>query len=560
MIGSIRFAGDLHPLLVVTIALAGASVVAWFYLRESRTVASPYNYLLPGLRASAVALAILILAAPVWHRRVTVGTLGQVIFAVDTSQSMSMHDSIEADSNPSRLDRALNFLTGDAQKEGWLETLRETHLVDVITFSSGEPSMAWSSRDGERTPRLMDLSPPGRRTDLVSGMSLNRNGLTTEQTDSPALTPQTAAIVLMTDGRDNLGNSPLDAAERMKSLGIEIHAIGIGSQDEPIDVGIVDVIRPENVASDGRLVGELVLKSSGVTAAGDSPEPIRVRIESLGKTVWQETVPAAAGQQTVPFALEVEPIIDSMLSDAPRGVRRSTVVMDLRAVVETVDGDTREENNAMPFRVAASTRDRRLLILDGSSRWEIRYIRNLFSRDPAWTVDSVLFGPGTDMPTVVRGDKPGELPDTNVAMANYDAIILGEVPPEQYQRADAQRLRDFVQRGGGLIVIDGRYARLRSILEEHLSDLIPVRYTDQQPIAVESLQPNRLAEDHPVLNLWGEQQQRSDFWKNLPAPSLAPMVQSQEGAEVWADAIAGDQSRAPWLVTRLYGAGRVFYL
>ena len=123
--GSIRFAGDLHPAWVIGVALVTASAVAWLYLRETRTVASPYNFVLPALRASAVALAILILAAPVWHRRVTVGTLGQVIFAVDTSQSMSMNDSAEPDSNPSRLDRALNLLTGDSQKPGWLESLSQ---------------------------------------------------------------------------------------------------------------------------------------------------------------------------------------------------------------------------------------------------------------------------------------------------------------------------------------------------------------------------------------------------------------------------------------------------
>lgn len=560
MIGSIRFAGDLHPALVIGFALVAASAVAWLYLRESRTVASPYSFLLPGLRASAVALAILILAAPVWHRRITVGTLGQVIFAIDTSQSMSMNDSAEPESSPSRLDRSLNLLTGDSQNAGWLETLSKTHLVDVIAFSSGEPSIVWSSRDNEGAPGLIDLDANGLRTDLASGMSLAHSGLAPTHADAPALPPQTAAVVFLTDGRDNIGGSPLDAAEQLKSSGIHIHTIGIGSQDEPIDVGIVDVIRPESVASDGQLNGEVLLKSVGVSNDGGSQGNVTVRIESGGKIVWQNTVPASSDQQTVPFVLDVESILGSMQADSPRGVRRSTVVMDLRAVVEKIDGDTHAENNVMPFRVAASTRDRRLLILDGSSRWETRYLRNLFSRDPAWTVETVLFGPGTDMPIVRRGDRPGEFPDSDVAIAGYDAIILGEIPPEQFEKADADRIIDFVTRGGGLIVIDGRYGRLRAIAQNQLPALIPVRYTDAQPMAVKSIRPNSLAEDHPVLNLWGDTEERNRFWENLPAPPLAPMIEPQEGAEVWADVVDSDQRRAPWLVTRLYGAGRVFYL
>ena len=540
--GSIRFAGDLHPLLVVGVALAAASLVAWLYLRESRTVASPYSFLLPSLRASAVALAILILAAPVWHRKITVGTLGQVIFAVDTSQSMSLNDSAEPESNPSRLDRALNLLTGDTQNQGLLESLSQTHLVDVIAFSAGEPSMVWTSRGEESSPSVIDLSASGLRTDLSSGMSLAHSGLAPTHSDAPAIAPRTAAVVFLTDGRDNIGRSPLDAAEQLKSSGIEVHAIGIGSQDEPIDVGIVDVIRPENVASDGQLAGEVMLKSFGVSNDGSSTSNLTVRIESGGKTVWQETVDASSNQQSIPFLLDVESILGSLQTDSPRGVRRSTIVMDLRAVVEQVDGDTHAENNTMPFRVAASTRDRRLLILDGSSRWEIRYIRNLFSRDPAWTVDTVLFGAGTDMPVVRRGDQPGELPDTDVAMAAYDAIILGEIPPDQFSTTDADRIRDFVTRGGGLIVIDGRYDRIRVLAQDKLPALIPIRYLGEPPFAVKSIRPNSLGEDHPVLNLWGDKQQRVSFWDNLPAPPLAPMIEAQEGAEVWADALGVDHA------------------
>ncbi len=81
-----------------------------------------------------------------------------------------------------------------------------------------------------------------------------------------------------------------------------------------------------------------------------------------------------------------------------------------------------------------------------------------------------------------------------------------------------------------------------------------------RPLAVKAIRPNSLGEDHPVLNLWGDKQQRIEFWENLPTPPLAPMIEPQEGAEVWAEVVAGDQRRAPWLVTRLYGAGRVFYL
>ncbi len=558
MMGSIRFAGDLPPILVAVGALVIALLVMLLYLRETRSLSMPYCYLLPALRASAVVLVILILAGPVWHHRQVIGTLGRVVFAVDTSESMSMTDSTDSQSSPIRLERALRLLTGDDQNVGWIERLSGTHQVDVIAFASGDPTMVWSSRDDEQLPTALELSAAGKRTDLSCSLATMLASLSPAAAiDSSAADPHRAAIVLLSDGRDNIGGSAVDVAEQLRSAGVEVHAIGMGSEDEPADVGILNIERPDSVASDGQLSGNIVLKQYGLDG-----QDVTIRIESAGKTLWQQTISAgAAGQQSIPFQLDVEPIVQQIDGAAPRGVRRSTVVMDLRAVVEPVNGDTSADNNSMPFRVAASTRDRRLLILDGSSRWETRYIRNLFDRDPAWRVDTVLFGRGTDMPRVVRGDQPGQLPDTPEAMASYDAIILGEIPPDQFSEEDAFQLREFVTRGGGLIVIDGAYGRLRQIGQDFLPELIPVKYSeDVRPAAVHSIRPTQMGLDHPVMNLLGDKERLAEFWDELPKPASSIRVEPQEGSEVWADLVFDDGQESPWLVTRLYGAGRVFYL
>ncbi len=180
-------------------------------------------------------------------------------------------------------------------------------------------------------------------------MLLAQSGFEGTHADAPRAAPQTAAVVFMSDGRDNIGRSPMDAAERLNASGIEVHAIGIGSRDEPVDVGIVDVIRPESVASDGQLAGEVVLKSLGVGGAGADPGNVTLQIESGGQVVWQETVTASSDQQSIPFELDVESILKAKQVDAPRGVRRSTEVMDLRASVASIDGDNHPQNNAMPF-------------------------------------------------------------------------------------------------------------------------------------------------------------------------------------------------------------------
>ncbi len=546
MIASVRFAGDLHPLLIIGFALLAAIAVAKLYLRETQSIAAPYSYLLPGLRASAVALAILILAGPVWHRRQTIGTLGRVVFAIDQSRSMALTDSIAGGSSPSRSDRASQLLTGTDVAAGWLGRLEKSHIVDVVAFSIGDLTNVWTSRDAGQPPLTFGLVADGPSTDLAAPMQI--------AADSSDQTNQTA-VVLLSDGRDNAGASPIDAAARLKALGVKVNTIGIGSTDEPDDIGISRVIHPTTVAADVPLAGTLLIRQSGFDG-----QPVVVRIEHLGEAVWRQTVSLDSPEVSVPFQLDIESMVRKIQASVPRGVQRSIAVLDLHATVEAIEGDSRTENNSRSFRVAASTHEHRLLILDGSSRWEMRYLRNLFARNPEWSVDTLLYGPGTDLPIIDRGPKAGQFPNTAEAFARYDAIILGEIPADQWTDRDAELLRDFVSRGGGLIVIDGRYGRVKDLAEQSLADLIPVNYLDNPAKAVRSIRPSRIGSGHPALNLWPGEADQMSFWENLPAPPSVPDVQSQAGAEVLADALTFDGLSVPWLVTRMFGAGRVVYV
>lgn len=546
IIASLRFAGDMHPVLIIGFALLAALVVARLYLAETRALKSPYSYLLPGFRATTVAMVILILAGPVWHRRQTIGTLGRVVFAIDKSKSMSTTDSIVGSNSPSRLDRVSRLLVGSDTSMGWIEQLGDTHRIEVIAFADGKPSAIWSDRGDTEAPLAFDLNADGPATDLAAGMLAVSSG-TAEQNP--------AACVILSDGRDNAGRSPIDVAASLKSQGVNIHTIGIGSIDEPDDVGIVRIVHPENVNGDLPLAGTIVLRQSGFATRQSE-----LRIEHLGKTVWQAEVLFESDEVSIPFEFDLKSIADQIKTSAPRSVERNLIVIELQATVDAIDGETRRENNTRRFRVATSTQERHLLIVDGSSRWETRYIKNLFARDPEWSVDTLLFGPGTDAPNIIRGEQSDQFPATDEAMGRYDVIVLGEIPADQWTRDDSNRLRDFVNRGGGLIVIDGRFGQISRLAADALADLVPIKHLDLPTVRTGTIRPSRLGIDHPALNLWDDPGQREVFWSKLPAPTSAPNIEAQPGAEVLAELLAGNGRPLPWLVTRLYGAGRVIYL
>ncbi|MCC9657851.1 vWA domain-containing protein [Rhodopirellula halodulae] len=602
-LASLRFAWDLPTWLIVMIAVLLGGATVWLYSRETRTLDGAAAWTLPALRGTAIILIVLLLAGPIWHHRQTIGQPARLIFAVDQSLSMSERDSSDGLS-PDRLKRAAELLFGRGEQSGWIEQLKQTHLIDVVSFDSTAQTR-WKSYDvdddqtlesshsvlGEATGVSTNLSAALRPLVPTTDADTSDDAIPTEQLETG--TP--LALVMLSDGRDSANVADAsDLAWQLSQTGWQIHTIGMGSIDEPADIGIINVLHPERIASDGRLTGTIVAKHFGVLN-----ETLRINLRSGDQVVWSESIVATEdGQTEVDFEFPVETLSQRLLDNESRGVDHDSLVLPFTATISRenasvsaskesprTDGNQlassfdlgQSDNDRWDFRVAAANRDRRLLILDGSSRWETRYLRNLFARDPAWEVDTVLIGAGTDMPNIQRGDQNDEVPQTETDWGRYDAIVFGEVPPEQWTDSDSEGLKGFVKRGGGLILLDGRYNRLSRI--ESLSDLIPVnfeqaptisdntallRYQKNQPL-VKSIGPSTAGRSQPVMLLAAGTDNNEELWRAMPTPNSIPPITARADAEVWADAIVeptpdGQNDRVPWLVTRLFGAGRVFYL
>ncbi len=623
LLADLRFSTDWPTWLVWSAALVVGVLVMALYLRETSKLDAPWSWILPAMRGTAVVLACLLLAGPVWHHRQIIGSPARIVWAIDRSQSMGERDS-QTSTSSTRLRRATDLLFGQENNEGWIEELRDTHLMDVVTFDE-TTELAWSSSGQDDAPELAGNQAPsnlgddpaaqldtesrtlletagGVLTDLSSPLravadSDKASGNETDADEALAATTETVssrAVVLFTDGRDSAGRADAgEVATRLADAGWKVHAIAMGSVEEAADVGVVDVDVPERVADDGRLAGRVWVKHFGSTG-----QTVRVNIRNGESVIWSETIPVSGdGKTPVDFDFPVEPLMRQAAERDVRGVNRDSVALSLSADVSVVGAsaaggenaattqvtnDTRSANDSIDFRVAAASRDRHLLILDGSSRWEMRYLRNQFSRDPAWAVDTVLFGRGTDHRNVPRGEEPGELPDSSRAWSRYDAVILGEIPPDQWTPQDAARLSDFVAGGGGLIIVDGQYGRIaemvsatatqpasESSVSTIMAGLIPIRFDGGASAlqSIEAIEPTDAGSTNPVMLLdVGDRSSAAstsganEVWKLLPAPTSINTVTAQPDAEVWADAMGDGGKRSPWLVTRLFGAGRVFYL
>jgi Ca-activated chloride channel family protein len=98
----------------------------------------------------------------------------------------------------------------------------------------------------------------------------------------PDFTIKSKVIILLTDGANNMGNNPLEAAQLAAEWGIKIYTIGIGS--EVRQRGIFAMMGSQ---LDERLLNQIAKETGGFYARADNAEQLREiykKIDTLEKT------------------------------------------------------------------------------------------------------------------------------------------------------------------------------------------------------------------------------------------------------------------------------------
>jgi len=615
------FQGDLSLVLAVALSATVACGTAWYYRRETKELLLPHAWLLPLLRAMAIFITLMMLSGPVVQRKKEIGTIGRVDVFVDASASMLATDSGQPSGKPeadaatepavasaemattasrgdkSRLQRVSGLLLGNNGQPGWLESVRQTHHVFLHVMVDDDAKLIWDSRSDLPIPNslTMESEAIGQRTNLsdpiaVRVLTSNPTVAATggeESTDGPAAPAAEAklsgqprsAVLLFSDGQHNSGDSPQPLAQRLGDATISVFAVGLGSPVEPRDVAVLGINVPPTVAANGRASGEITIKD----LAGEGA-PVRVRIMMGDQTVWQQTL--VSGNQTmrrVPFDFAIAPLAAQVQTLDAGGIQRTRLTLPLSVSVDPIEGQYDAGNNRLDFRIAANLRKRRLLIVDSRSRWESRYIRNLFDRDPTWQVDSVIAWPRSAASGATRYHLEGEFPPDAQSMAGYDAVIWGDCGPDAFTEDDMRRLRDFASQGGAVVFIDGDRDGLKRLAKSPAGPLLPVRIgTEPLLVGARAIRPTTVgaglsalrlslddrgaqtavaATDSAAVGKSNAADSDRSVWSTLLPPTTIRDAEVLPGAEVWLEADLGDTAPAtPLLVTRLFGGGQVVYL
>ncbi len=264
----------------------------------------------------------------------------------------------------------------------------------------------------------------------------------------------TRLAIVISDGNHNVfgTQSPQEAASQMSNLAI--FTVPTGNSTLVRDLRLHRVEAPATVvASDAGLIEAIV---TAVDCEGLSTEVI---LRHDGQEIDRQKV-----------TFEGEQIDRRIQFSVPT---LQTGWQDYELLVEPLPDEAGTANNVALVSWEVVRDKFRVLLADGVSQWEYRYLQQLFRRDPHIESDELLFYPrlrGTGrMATNPR------LPETVDDWAVYDIVILGDLGLKQFSRASQQSLAKYVrQQSGRLILIAGRDHLPQEYQGQPLLDLLPV--------------------------------------------------------------------------------------
>ena len=464
-----------------------------------------------------------------------------------------------------RMERATQLLSHP--KNGLLEEFRDTHLLEIRNLSENATEVLWDNFS-ESEQFDTEIDPVSKYTNLSDGIlsSLRVEDQNKEENNIRG------AAVLISDGGHNQENSPIQTAKLLAVRNLPIYTVGLGSDQKPLDLALLQTVVPDSVYQEDRIKGIISIKDNLTPGTAYS---IRIN-DSEGLNVWEKSmVGMDVGIGQIAFDFPAKKVVEQRLADFSESEKEAirTIPLSFKIEVEPIENEAETENNQLTFSIDASRRKNQMLIVDNRPRWETRYLNNLFERDDRWEVACVWGKPDSDEQILPRGEKINEFPISKEELLKFDLIVFGEIPTEEFSKEEQNWIVDFVtQRAGGILFIDGPRQNLRSYenKEKHpISALFPVTWKKNGPLRISPSSFVRPEEENRLnaLTLDPIEERDEEIWKHLPLPAWISPVESLPGSDVYLEASTDgtDKNKSakntiPILTGRLVGAGKAFYM
>lgn len=397
----------------------------------------------PGIRAVAglcrtgllVALAALALGPRLERPRSRVEA-DRVIYLVDRSASMSVEDRTGRS-------RAQQFGQLTADHTDVFAAIRESKDARWYAFGSRVDELNAGDEVIPAMPASLDSST--RIGDAISGVLRANIG------------HPISGVVVFSDGRS--GNpASKETLAQLRSASIPIIAVPLGSSSQEADLAITSASAPSIAFVDDTVPVRVRLAAgSGEGTLGGVLEIVEAETGVLLESAAVTQASIDAGEITVPVRMDREGTQNWTVRYVPDGA------------------DLSEANNETQLSVRFIDTPIRVLYIDGSPRWEWRYLKTALIREDSVDASCLLLA--ADRRFQQEGNTVLDtLPTSDEEWDEFDLIIIGDLNAALLGERAISAIRTQVgERGTGLLWLAGPSATPGSWAGSPLADLLPIR-------------------------------------------------------------------------------------
>ncbi len=612
------------PLWVIVLLVIPAVVgLVWLvYRRERKDLAPWVRMLLCGLRASVFLLVIGMLLGPVLTLEIVKFKRAYLLVLVDDSLSMRKGDPPTRPEDQLALARVVNLWDKDEKLPDKVRAdLSKLSRADVVREALKNPSLGFTDENGAKTGVLGELEKKlnvayftfskGARSVEKREALLETYGTETclgtetaigdsvKQAVSMFKGALVAGVVIVSDGRNNLGVEPEQVAAQLRQRYVPIFTVCPGIPQRMKDVALLEPEAKQAVRANDLHAVKFTVRSEGFD--GEEVDlslhvyPFKPEDETKD---WQTLDPVELDRILADATTKTESTKRFTLREGSDRLREELQWQPktkghylVIARTPPREGERSHANNHVVLPVRVIDDKIRVLYVEHPPRYEYRFLKNALIRDPKVLCHCLLTSADEGFPqehSIEANEEKfkqpiKEFPRDLKDLVDYDVLILGDVDPGRLGgRESLENIRRFVTDfGGGLILLSGVMHNPRLFRGTPLEDCLPVfpeevRETEAASQAYGyALTDYAKAEGgHPIIRFptigkdlpklieqWEDKDQRADglvgirwFTKSKPK-SLAQVLVEVTGVQ--GQDVPG--KRPPLFAVMNYGKGRVFW-
>jgi uncharacterized membrane protein len=523
--GQFGFASRPSLIWIALGAMALGTLVYFLYIRPGYRIDSKYKFGLLALRASFLALLLIMLMRPVVVVPSIIPKSASVAVIADDSRSMRLND----ENGRSRIDAVKELLSTNRQ---FARGLDAKFKVSLYGFSAGASKVKDAS----------ELKAEGAVTDIVNALRETVN----DQSGSSL-----SAIVLISDGGANTSRDLGAELRELRAKNIPVFTVGVGATSRFKDAEMSRVTIPRRV-----LAGSAVIADALVRLSGYGSSKVIVAISEDGRALKTQTLDVKGG--------EAETLTVEFTPSSP-GAHRYTFE------VKPLDGEMTVENNAQDTLIEVTNDHPKVLYIEGEPRWEYGFIRhalaknekNLILVSSLRSADGKFYRQGVES----GGELTTGFPTTDEELFTYQGLVIGSVEANFFTYEQLKNIEQFAaRRGGGVLMLGGAHSfGAGKYAGTPIADLSPLYLNDQvegdetQVVSNFKASLTPRGRVHAVTRLNEDRALSAKAWEELPPISVPELLATAKpGATVILEAnAAGDRGRTtPLLVEERYGRGR----